>query len=128
MSIGRKRLEKLRASSDHTYMEMFTALFFNVVGALDIFRYALWIVFPLATVILLFAKFGKSPPDYALSNFLWWVSVGFLAIVGGLLLIAVVGISSDKYFAYLVFQMLFVTGPALIACLVSAFLRPDMQA
>lgn len=105
-------------------MEMFTSLFFIVVGALDIVRYALWIGFPLATVILLYARFGKSPLDYALSNFLWRVSVGFLAIIGGLLLIGVVAIGSDRYVAYLVFQMLFVTGPALIACLVSAFLRP----
>lgn len=105
-------------------MEMFTSLFLIVVGALDIVRYALWIGFPLATVILLYARFGKSPPDYALSNFLWRMSVGFLAIIGGLLLIGVVATGSDRYFAYLVFQMLFVAGPALIACLVSAFLRP----
>ncbi|MGQ3215771.1 hypothetical protein [Shinella sp.] len=109
-------------------MEIFTSLFFVVVGALDIVRYALWIGFPLATLILLFAKFGKSQPDYALSNFLWWMSIGFLAIVGGLLLIGVAATSSDRNFAYLVFQMLFVAGPALIACLVSAFLRPRMHA
>lgn len=109
-------------------MEMFTSLFFVVVGALDIVRYALWIGFPLATVILLYAKFGKSPPDFALSNFLWWMSVVFLAIIGGLLLIGLVATSSDRYVAYLVFQMLFVAGPALIACLVSAFLRPQLQA
>jgi len=109
-------------------MEIFTSLFFMVVGALDIVRYALWIGFPLATVFLLYAKFTKSPPDHALSNFLWWMSVMFLAVVGGLLLIGLAATSSDRYFAYPVFQMLFVAGPALIACLVSAFLRPRTHA
>ena len=109
-------------------MEMFTSLFFVVVGALDSVRYALWIGFPLAAVILLYARFGTSPPDFALSVFLWRMSVVFLAIVGGLLLIGLVATSNDRYFAYLVFQMLFVTGPALVACLVSAFLRPRLQA
>lgn len=106
-------------------METFTSFFFTVIGALNVARYALWILYPLVTVVLLFAKFGKSPPDYALSNFIWWLSVVFLTVVGGLLVIGVAVASVDRYFFFPIFQMLLVAGPALLACLISAFLRPN---
>lgn len=105
-------------------MEIFTSFFFAFTGALNFVRYALWALFPLATVVLLFARFGKSPPDYALANFAWWSSVVFLAVVGGMLVIGAAVASKDRSFFYPVFQLLFVAGPAPLACLVSLFLRP----
>ncbi|SDY78449.1 hypothetical protein SAMN04487939_10669 [Lysobacter sp. yr284] len=105
-------------------METFTSLFFAFTGALNFVRYGLWALFPLGTVILLFARLAKSPPDYALSNAVWWASVVFLAVVGSVLALGIAAIGKDRNFAYPVFQLLFVAGPALLACLVSMFLRP----
>lgn len=105
-------------------METFTAFFFAFTGALNFVRYALWLLFPLATVLLLFARFAKSPPDYALANVAWWSSLVFLVVVGGMLAIGTAVASKDRSFVYPVFQLLFVVGPAPLACLVSLFLRP----
>lgn len=105
-------------------METFTAFFFAVAGALNVVRYGLWLLFPLATLVLLLARFSRSPPADALARFAWWASVAFLALVGTLLATGLLAASRDRYFYYPVLQLLFVVGPAPLACLVSLFLRP----
>ena len=115
--------DKLQASRK-SQMEAFTTLFFAVGGALNFVRYGLWVLFPLATLVLLLARFSKSGVDSGLLRFAWWSSVVFLILVGGLLVSGLLAASQDRYFYYPVFQLLFVVGPAPLACLVSLFLRP----
>ncbi len=109
-------------------MEIFTSLYFAVAGALNFVRYALWGLFPLATVLLLFARFGRSTPNYALTNFAWQASVLFLVVIGAFLFIGLLVVTDDRNFIYPVFMLLYVAGPALPACMISLFLRPSAPA
>ena len=47
--------DKLQASRK-SQMEAFTTFFFAVGGALNFVRYGLWVLFPLATLVLLLAR------------------------------------------------------------------------
>ncbi|MDR2335592.1 MAG: hypothetical protein LBE61_19160 [Burkholderiaceae bacterium] len=52
----------------------------------------------------------------------------FLVVIGAFLFIGLLVVTGDRNFIYPVFMLMYLAGPALLACMISLFLRPSAPA